>query len=42
MRRLLRVLACALASALLVIGVPWLLTTTIGNPVDRLPDLLAA
>lgn len=41
MRRLLRVLACAVVSALLVIGVPWLLATTIGNPADRLPDLLA-
>jgi len=29
MRRLLRVLACAVASALLMIGVPWLLATTI-------------
>ena len=25
----------------LLIGVPWLLSTTIGNPLDRLPDLLA-
>ncbi|GGM10021.1 LysM peptidoglycan-binding domain-containing protein [Nakamurella endophytica] len=39
--RLLRVLASTVASALLVVGVPWLLATTIGNPLDRLPDLLA-
>ncbi len=41
MRRLARVLASTVASALLVVGVPWLLATTIGNPLDRLPDLLA-
>ena len=39
--RLLRVAASAIASALLVAGVPWLLATTIGNPADHLPDLLA-
>ena len=39
--RLLRVAASAIASALLVVGVPWLLATTIGNPADHLPDLLA-
>ncbi|MGS0688847.1 LysM peptidoglycan-binding domain-containing protein [Nakamurella sp. GG22] len=41
MTRLLRVLASIAASVLLVAGVPALLASTIGNPADRLPDLLA-
>ena len=39
--RVARSVASALAAAALLIGVPWLLATTIGNPVDRWPDLLA-
>ena len=41
MRRVMRVLASAVVSAVLVVGVPWLLTVTVGNPLDRLSDLLA-
>jgi len=37
----LRSLASSLAALALLAGVPWLLTATIGNPLDRLPDLLA-
>lgn len=40
MTRLLRVLSSALASVLLIVGVPWVLLTTIGNPLERMPDLL--
>ena len=39
--RALRSAASVVASLALLIGVPWLLSTTIGNPLDRLPDLLA-
>jgi LysM repeat protein len=39
-RRLLRVLVSVLAAAALLVGVPWLLASTIGNPLDRLPDLM--
>src|SRR6478752_4380505 len=41
MTRALRATASALASLALLIGVPWLLSITIGNPLARLPDLLA-
>ena len=41
MIRVLRSLASSLAALALLAGVPWLLTATIGNPLDRLPDLLA-
>src|SRR6478736_6050048 len=41
MTRALRATASALASLALLIGVPWLLSSTIGNPLTRLPDLLA-
>ena len=39
--RALRSAASVIASIALLVGVPWLLATTIGNPLDRLPDLLA-
>ena len=39
--RALRSAASVIASLALLLGVPWLLATTIGNPLDRLPDLLA-
>ena len=39
--RALRAAASAIASLALLIGVPWLLSSTIGNPLTRLPDLLA-
>ena len=39
--RALRSAASVIASLALLVGVPWLLATTIGNPLDRLPDLLA-
>ena len=39
--RALRSAASVIASIALLVGVPWLLSTTIGNPLDRLPDLLA-
>ena len=39
--RALRSAASVIASLALLVGVPWLLPTTIGNPLDRLPDLLA-
>ena len=39
--RALRSAASVIASLALLVGVPWLLSTTIGNPLDRLPDLLA-
>ena len=38
--RALRSAASVIASMALLIGVPWHLSTTIGNPLDRLPDLL--
>ena len=41
MIRILRSLASTLISVVLLAGVPWLLSVTIGNPLDRLPDLLA-
>ena len=41
MIRVLRSSASSLAALALLAGVPWLLTATIGNPLDRLPDLLA-
>src|SRR6478609_2165513 len=41
MIRVFRSLASSLAALALLAGVPWLLTATIGNPLDRLPDLLA-
>src|SRR6478609_10825272 len=41
MIRVLRSLASSLAALALLAGVPWLLTATIGNPLNRLPDLLA-
>src|SRR6478735_9470486 len=39
--RALRSVAAITASLALLIGVPWLLSHTIGNPLARLPDLLA-
>lgn len=39
--RALRSAAAVTASLALLIGVPWLLARTIGNPLTRLPDLLA-
>src|SRR5664279_168426 len=39
--RVLRSTASAVVSLVLLIGVPWLLTTTIGNPLRWWPDLLA-
>jgi nucleoid-associated protein YgaU len=39
--RALRAAASAVASLALLVGVPWLLSSTIGNPLTRLPDLLA-
>src|SRR6478735_1138313 len=39
--RALRAAASAVASLALLVGVPWLLSATIGNPLTRLPDLLA-
>ena len=39
--RALRAAASAVASLALLIGVPWLLSSTIGNPLTRVPDLLA-
>ena len=39
--RTLRSAASVAASLALLIGVPWLLSATIGNPLDRVPDLLA-
>src|SRR5664279_1951742 len=39
--RALRSAASVAASLALLIGVPWLLSATIGNPLDRVPDLLA-
>jgi nucleoid-associated protein YgaU len=39
--RALRSAAAVTASLALLIGVPWLLSHTIGNPLTRLPDLLA-
>ena len=39
--RALRSAAAVTASLALLIGVPWLLARTIGNPLSRLPDLLA-
>ena len=41
LRRLPRVLASVVASSALLVGIPWLLASTIGNPLDRLPDLMA-
>ena len=41
MIRVLRSLASTLMALALLVGVPWLLVVTIGNPLDRLPDLLA-
>ena len=41
MTRLVRAAASAIASIALLVGLPWLLWTTIGNPLDHLPDLLA-
>ena len=39
--RALRAAASVVASLALLVGVPWLLSSTIGNPLTRLPDLLA-
>src|SRR6478752_1219133 len=39
--RALRAAASGVASLALLLGVPWLLSSTIGNPLSRLPDLLA-
>src|SRR6478672_149403 len=39
--RALKSAASAIASLALLIGVPWLLSSTIGNPLDQLPDLMA-
>ena len=39
--RALRSAASVALSLALLVGVPWLLSATIGNPLDRLPDLLA-
>src|SRR4029079_4650604 len=39
--RALRAGASAVASLALLVGVPWLLFSTIGNPLTRVPDLLA-
>ena len=39
--RALRSAASVALSLALLIGVPWLLSATIGNPLDRVPDLLA-
>src|SRR6478752_9198826 len=39
--RALRAAASGVASLALLLGVPWLLSSTIGNPLTRLPDLLA-
>src|SRR5580765_6783251 len=39
--RALRAIASAIASLVLLVGVPWLLSATIGNPLTRVPDLLA-
>src|SRR6478609_9502328 len=39
--RALRAAASAIASLALLVGVPWLLSSTIGNPLTRVPDLLA-
>ena len=39
--RALRSVASVAASVALLIGGPWLLSATIGNPLDRVPDLLA-
>ena len=39
--RTLRSAASVAASLALLIGVPWMLSATIGNPLDRVPDLLA-
>src|SRR6476469_8514928 len=39
--RALRAAASVIASVALLVGVPWLLSATIGNPLDRVPDLLA-
>ena len=39
--RALRAATSAAASLALLIGVPWLLSSTIGNPLTRVPDLLA-
>ena len=41
MVRVLRVVAAAAASLALLIGVPWALLATVGNPADRLGDLVA-
>ena len=39
--RALRSAASVALSLALLVGVPWLLSVTIGNPLDRVPDLLA-
>ena len=39
--RAFRAAASVVASLALLVGVPWLLSRTIGNPLTRLPDLLA-
>ena len=39
--RALRSAASIALSLALLIGVPWLLSATIGNPLDRVPGLLA-